>query len=123
LILEYILCKEYCLKGLDIVPFVSIHIRPEDFLELLRNCKEETLYDLPVMEHRKGPSEAPSEHSLAIRQFLESCDEQERRIIEFMMDHHETTELELRRLLNTRRVAGIVNRIIQKSGIIRNSDT
>lgn len=112
---EYILCKEYCLKGLDIVPLVSIHIRPEDFLELLRTCKEETLYDLPVMEHRKIPGETSSERSLAVRQFLESCDEQERRIIEFMMDHHEATELELRRLLNTRRVAGIVNRIIQKA--------
>ncbi|NTW92384.1 MAG: hypothetical protein HGA40_02950, partial [Methanoregulaceae archaeon] len=71
--------------------------------------------DLPVMEHRIRPAEPSGERSLVVRQFLETCDEQERRIIEYLMDHHEATELELRRLLNTRRVVGIVNRIIQKA--------
>jgi tetratricopeptide (TPR) repeat protein len=112
---DYLRCKECCLKGLDAVPLVSAHIRPEDFLELLRTCKEEALCDLPVMEHRHRPAEPSSERSSVVQQFLETCDDQERHIIEYLRDHHEATELELRRLLNTRRVVGIVNRIIQKA--------
>jgi tetratricopeptide (TPR) repeat protein len=107
-------CKENCLRGLDVVPVISTHIRPHDFLDLIRSCKEEALCDLPVMETRTVPEER-GEHRAVIEKFLEECDEQEREIIEFLIEHHEAREMDLRRLLNTRRVVGIVNRIIQKS--------
>jgi hypothetical protein len=50
-----------------------------------------------------------------VREFIETCDDQERRILEYLLEHHEASEIELRRLLNTRRVVGIMNRIIQKA--------
>jgi tetratricopeptide (TPR) repeat protein len=107
-------CKEYCLRGLDTVPVISSHIRPDDFLDLVRSCKGEALCDLPVMESRKE-SEEGGGRSAEIEKFLEECDDQEREIIEFLIEHHEAREMDLRQLLNTRRVVGIVNRIIQKS--------
>ena len=53
---DYRGCKEYCLRGIDVVPSLSSHIRPEDFVELIRTCKEQTLSDIPVMEQRKDDS-------------------------------------------------------------------
>jgi tetratricopeptide (TPR) repeat protein len=107
-------CKEFCLRGLDTVPVISTHIRPEDFLDLLKNCKDEALCDLPVMGSRETPK-IQEEFSEALEHFLETCDSRERKIIEFLIEHREASEMDLRRLLNTRRVVGIVNRIIQKA--------
>jgi tetratricopeptide (TPR) repeat protein len=112
---DYPQCKEYCLRGLDTVPVVSTHIGPADFLDLLRTCKDESICDLPVMESRKTP-EVGSISNKAFEHFLETCDPRERKILEFLIEHQEASEMDLRRLLNTRRVVGIVNRIIQKSG-------
>jgi tetratricopeptide (TPR) repeat protein len=111
---DFLRCKEFCLRGLDTVPVISTHIRPEDFLDLLRKGKDEGLCDLPVMESRKGP-EGQGEFSEAFERFLETCDAQERKIVEFLVEHREASEMDLRRLLNTRRVVGIVNRIAQKA--------
>jgi tetratricopeptide (TPR) repeat protein len=108
-------CKEYCLRGLDAVPAFSTHIRPGDFLELIQGCKEEGICDPPVMSPREQPLEPGQEHNQAVREFIETCDDQERRILEYLLEHHEASEIELRRLLNTRRVVGIMNRIIQKA--------
>jgi tetratricopeptide (TPR) repeat protein len=112
---DYLRCKEYCLRGLDAVPAFSTHIRPEDFLELIQGCKEEAVCDPPVMRMRGQAEEPGQEHSRAVREFIETCDEQERRILEYLLEHHEVSEIELRRLLNTRRVVGIMNQIIQKA--------
>lgn len=111
---DYRTCKEFCLRGLDIVPVSSSHIRPEDFVDLLRRCKEEAVGDLPVMEER-GPPGQTDDREEAVQKFLETCDEQERTVIGFLREHHQASEMDLRRLLNTRRVVGIMNRIIQKS--------
>jgi tetratricopeptide (TPR) repeat protein len=111
---DYAKCKEFCLRGLDTVPVISSHIKPEDFLDLLKTCKDEGLCDLPVMAIRQG-EETREEFSESFERFLESSDPQEKKIIEFLIEHHEASEMDLRRLLNTRRVVGIVNRIIQKA--------
>ncbi|KUG15285.1 hypothetical protein ASZ90_015064 [hydrocarbon metagenome] len=117
---DYQACKEFCLRGLDIVPVTSSHIRPEDFVDLLKRCKEEAIGDLPIMEQRSTGS-GTDEREEVVRKFIETCDEQERTVIRFLREHHEASEMDLRRLLNTRRVVGIMNRIIQKasaSGIV-----
>jgi hypothetical protein len=44
-----------------------------------------------------------------------NLDEQEQKIVEFLRSHKRATETELRKTLATRRVAGIVNRLIQKA--------
>ncbi len=107
-------CKEFCLRGLDIVPADSRHIGPADFLDLLNSCKNEAVCDLPVMVSREGKT-VPQESREILDQFLAGCDPQERTIIEFLFEHREASEIDLRRLLNTRRVAGVVNRIIQRA--------
>jgi tetratricopeptide (TPR) repeat protein len=110
---DYRSCKEFCLRGLDIVPSLSSHIRPEDFVEMIRTCKDQTLSDIPVMEVRKVEA-GRDEREEALQKFIDSCDEQERLIIEFLRTHREASEMDLRQLLNTRRVVGIMNRIMQK---------
>jgi tetratricopeptide (TPR) repeat protein len=110
---DYRSCKEYCLRGLDIVPSLSSHIRPEDFVEMIRTCKEQTLSDIPVMEPRKLDT-GRAEREEALQKFIDSCDEQEKVIIDFLRTHREASEMDLRQLLNTRRVVGIMNRIMQK---------
>lgn len=109
---NYRACKEFCLRGIDVVPPLSTHIRPEDFLELIRACKEQTLSDIPVMEQRKEDA-GMNEREEALAKFIDSCDDQERKIIEFLRTHREASEMDLRQLLNTRRVVGIMNRIMQ----------
>jgi tetratricopeptide (TPR) repeat protein len=111
---NYQQCKEFCLRGLDIVPADSRHIGPADFLDLLTSCKNEAVCDIPVME-RRGEITVPKESREILDQFLAGCDPQEKTIIEFLFEHREASEMDLRRLLNTRRVAGVVNRIIQKA--------
>ncbi len=112
---DYLRCKEYCLRGLDTVPATAGHIRPGDFLELLQACKEESVCDPPVMKPQERAEETGLEYNRAVREFMEGCDDQERRILEYLIEHREASEIELRRLLNTRRVVGIMNRIIQKA--------
>lgn len=111
---NYQQCKEFCLRGIDVVPSDSRHIGPADFLELLITCKKEAVCDLPVMGGR-GEVPVQKESRETLEQFLAGCDSQERTIIEFLFEHREASEIDLRRLLNTRRVAGVVNRIIQKA--------
>jgi tetratricopeptide (TPR) repeat protein len=113
---DYRNCKEYCLRGLDVVPSLSSQIRPEDFVEMIRNCKEQTLSDIPVMEMRMTDS-VKDEREEVLLKFIDSCDEQEKKIIDFLRTHREASEMDLRQLLNTRRVVGIMNRIIQKSAL------
>jgi hypothetical protein len=52
--------------------------------------------------------------ALQIRDEL-NLDEQEQKIVEFLRSHKKANEIELRKALNTRRVVGIVNRLIQKA--------
>jgi superfamily II DNA/RNA helicase len=80
---------------------------------MIRTCKEQTLSDIPVMEQRKVDS-LKDEREEALQKFIDSCDEQERIIIEFLRTHREANEMDLRQLLNTRRVVGIMNRIMQR---------
>ena len=110
---DYQGCKEYCLRGLDIVPPGSSHIRPEDFIEMIRTCKEQTLSDIPAIAPRRADT-GKDERDEALQNFIDSCDEQEKVIIEFLRKHREASEMDLRKLLNTRRVVGIMNRIMQK---------
>ena len=41
--------------------------------------------------------------------------EQEQKIVEFLRSHRKATEMDLRKVLGTRRVVGIVNILIQKA--------
>jgi hypothetical protein len=112
---DYLRCKEYCLRGLDAVPAIANHIRPGDFLELIQACKEEGVCDQLIMVTQIKGERGEAEQDHALSEFMENCNDQERRILEYLIEHHEASEIELRKLLNTRRVVGIMNRIIQKA--------
>ena len=43
--------------------------------------------------------------------------EQEQKIVEFLRSHRKASEMDLRKLLGTRRVVGMVNQLIQKAAL------
>ena len=110
---DYPGCKYSCLCGIDVMPAYTTAIRPEDFLRLIQTCKERSVADRPAMNapraHKKPAAPAPS----VIDQL--GLDEQEQKLVAFLRSHRKATERELRTLLSTRRVAGIVNRLLQKA--------
>ena len=110
---DYPGCKYYCLCGMDVMPAHTTLIRPEDFLRLIRTCKEKSVADRPIMNapqaYRRPAAPAPS-----VADQL-GLDEQEQKIVLFLRSHRKATEMELRTLLGTRRVVGIVNRLVQKA--------
>ncbi|MBR1368549.1 hypothetical protein RJ53_03125 [Methanocalculus chunghsingensis] len=109
---DYQACKEHCLTGLDVMPCYPSSIRIEDFIPLLGFAKEHALTEDPVML-RRGGEEKEEEIPLAA---LLHLDEREEKAVDFIRKHTETHEMELRTLLGTRRVAGIINGIIRKAG-------
>ncbi len=111
--MDYPGCKYYCLCGMDVIPAHTTVIQPDDFLRLIRTCKETSVADRPIMnaheEYRRTAAPAPS-----VADQL-GLDEQEQKIVLFLRSHRRATEMELRTLLDTRRVVGIVNRLVQKA--------
>lgn len=108
---DYQACKEHCLIGLDVMPCYPSSIRIEDFIPLLTHAKEHALSEDPVIRRTAEPVK---EKAVGIKELL-SLNEKEEKAMGFIRDHKETHEMELRNLLGTRRVAGIVNEIIRKA--------
>lgn len=112
---DYANCKRFCLQGIDVLPVHTKALQLEDFLALIRSCKDRSIADRPIMDmpqvKRRG-TQVPV--ALQIKNELD-LDEQEQKIVEFLRSHKKATEIELRKALNTRRVVGIVNRLIQKA--------
>jgi tetratricopeptide (TPR) repeat protein len=110
---DYPCCKFYCFCGMDVMPAHTTVIQPEDFLRLIRTCKENSVADRPIMNtpraHKKPAVPKPSVADQI------GLDEQEQKIVLFLQSHRKATEMELRTLLRTRRVVGIVNRLVQKA--------
>lgn len=112
---DYPACKYLCLRGMDVMPAHPKALQLEDYLTLIRRCKERALADVPVLPGRavtKMPAAAPPDDMAMERLGLS---EQEQKIVSFLRLHRKTNERELRTLLGTRRVAGIVNRLVQKT--------
>jgi hypothetical protein len=110
---DYPGCKYYCLCGMDVMPSHTTAIQPEDFLRLIRTCKEKSVADRPIMNAphaRRKPAAPPPSVTDEL-----GLDEQEQKIVRFLRSHRKATEMELRTLLCTRRVVGIVNRLVQKA--------
>lgn len=107
-------CKRSCLEGLDYIPPGASSIHPEDFLAILKECKARSLCDLPALLPSSAHEEPAGEPGEATLRALD-LDDQERKLLDFLKTHHQASEMDLRLLLGTRRVVGIVNRIIQKA--------
>jgi tetratricopeptide (TPR) repeat protein len=115
--MDYAGCKYYCLCGVDVMPAHSRAIRLEDYLQLIRACKERSIADRPIMnapQTRKRTATVPPVKVITDQLGLS---EQEQKIVEFLRSHRKASEMDLRKLLGTRRVVGIVNQLIQKAAL------
>jgi len=110
---NYPACKRYCLQGIDILPAYSTCITTADFVAVLGRCKERAIVDLPVMGDAEGSAGIPAREMPQVR--ISGLEPQEEKILEFLKLHRNPSETDLRKLLGTRRVTGIMNRLIAKS--------
>jgi tetratricopeptide (TPR) repeat protein len=112
---DYAGCKYYCLCGIDVMPAHTRAIRLEDYLQLIRACKERSIADRLIMNapQTKKRSVAVPKSQVITDQL--GLSEQEQKVVEFLRSHRKASEMDLRKLLGTRRVVGIVNQIVQKA--------
>ena len=114
---DYASCKYYCLCGIDVTPAYSRTIRLENYLQLVQACKENAIADRPIMNvpqtKKRAVAVAPAQ---MITERL-GLSEQEKKIIEFLRSHRTANEMDLRKMLGTRRVVGIMNQLIQKAAL------
>jgi tetratricopeptide (TPR) repeat protein len=110
---NYSACKRYCLQGLDILPAYSTCIATADFVAVLGRCKERAIVDMPVMDDAGMTTVIPLREVPQAR--LSGLEPQEEKILEFLKLHRKVNEADLRKLLGTRRVTGIMNKLIAKS--------
>ena len=112
---DYAGCKYCCLCGMDVMPHQSRTIQLEDYLRLIRTCKEQSVADRPIMHSalaKKRTQKIPQAQVITDQLGLS---EQEQKIVAFLRSHRKASEMDLRTLLGTRRVVGVVNRIIQRA--------
>jgi len=112
---DYPACKYFCLRGIDALPAHPKTLQMEDYFALLVRCKEHALSDSPVLPAHppvEKPCTAPAGSILTEQLGLS---EQEQKIVSFLRLHRKASEMELRTLLGTRRIAGVVNRLVQKA--------
>jgi tetratricopeptide (TPR) repeat protein len=116
---DYRGCKQYCLQGIDVLPPFSGTVTHQDFLSVLSGCKERVLADMPVFGDRPDtvPASTPTAAVESLGDSGMPLDPMERRIVGFLREHREVTEADLRQFLGTRRVTGIVNRLIQRASL------
>ncbi|HTY15240.1 MAG TPA: tetratricopeptide repeat protein [Methanoregulaceae archaeon] len=110
---DYRECKRYCLKGLDVLPAYSSCIGTKDFIAVLDRCKQRAIVDPAVIDGGNARVGVPEPREPA--PVLTGLDPGEEKVLEFLKLHRCVTEGDLRKLLGTRRVAGIVNRLMAKS--------
>jgi tetratricopeptide (TPR) repeat protein len=113
--MEYAGCKYYCLCGMDVMPAHTRAIHLEDYLRLIRACKERSVADRPIMNMPQVKKRAVVVPPAQVITDQLGLSEQEQKIIGFIRSHRKASEMDLRKLLGTRRVVGIVNKLVQKA--------
>lgn len=107
---DYETCKWCCLAGIDVLPCYPEKIRVEDFMDVLSRLKGRALAERPVIVETQV-----EEEELEMQNYdLSFLDQRESAVFIFLKEHHEATEMDLRAVLETRRVAGIVNSMLAK---------
>jgi tetratricopeptide (TPR) repeat protein len=115
--MDYAGCKYYCLCGVDVMPAHSRAIRLEDYLQLIRACKEGSIADRPIMNAPQTKKRTGTVPPVKIITDQLGLSEQEQKIVEFLRSHRKASEMDLRKLLGTRRVVGMVNQLVQKAAM------
>jgi len=112
---DFAACIYNCLCGIDILPAYSRTSHTDDFLSLISQAKEL----LPTVTRVMIPPPA-NDADLSgetMKSILDKMglSDTEIKIVSFLAIHKRATETDLRHLLSTRRVAGIVNLLIRKA--------
>jgi len=115
--MDYAGCKYYCLCGVDVMPAHSRAIGLEDYLQLIRACKERSVADRPIMHAPQTKKRTVTVPPVKIITDQLGLSEQEQKVVEFLRSHRKASEMDLRKLLGTRRVAGMMNQLIQKAAL------
>ena len=115
--MDYAGCKYYCLCGVDVMPAHSCAIGLEDYLQLIRACKERSVADRPIMHAPQTKKRTVTVPPVKIITDQLGLSEQEQKVVEFLRSHRKASEMDLRKLLGTRRVAGMMNQLIQKAAL------
>jgi hypothetical protein len=112
---DYATCKYYCLRGIDVMPAYPRTVRLEQYLQLIAACKENSIADRPIMNAPQIKKRTVAvEQAQVITEQL-GLSEQEKKIVEFLRSHRKASEMDLRKMLGTRRVTGVVNQLIRKA--------
>lgn len=107
---DYETCKWCCLAGIDVLPCYPEKISVQDFMDVLSRLKGRALAERPVIVDTSAESDEPKEETVD----LSFLDERETSVFHFLKEHREATEMDLRAVLQTRRVTGIVNSMLTK---------
>jgi tetratricopeptide (TPR) repeat protein len=112
---DYVECKYDCLCGIDVMPSHSRDIHLNDFFHLLQGCKDRTIADTLVMHATPFKKHIRAQQPVQLITDQLELTATEQKIIGFLRSYRKATEMDLRKLLGTRRVSGIMNRLIQKA--------
>ncbi|MFZ1126881.1 tetratricopeptide repeat protein [Methanoregula sp.] len=112
---DFAACMENCLCGIDVLPAYPRECRTDDFLILVHRTKEQMLTDSPVIKAPRSEKPAAARQSVEALTEVMALSVPEQKILAFLVAHKRASETDLRRLLGTRRVAGIVNILIRKA--------
>jgi len=112
---DYAACMRNCLCGIDVLPAYSRNYNTDDFLSLIHSTKEQMLTDDPVMDAPRLEKKSVSRRPVQAICDVLALSEPEHKILTFLATHGRASETDLRRLLGSRRVTGIVNLLIRKA--------
>ncbi|HJJ28519.1 MAG TPA: hypothetical protein O0X70_03915 [Methanocorpusculum sp.] len=119
---DYEECKWYCLAGIDMLPCYPDKITVQDFTDVLARAKGRALVERPVLVDKEAEAQAAAAAAAAagadgdaVEIDMDEFDEREQKAIAFIKEHREATEMDLRSVLETRRVAGIMNAVLAKT--------
>ena len=100
------------------MPMTPKKVTPMMNRQLLAQAKGRALAERPVLLEKNAwletATEASAEEPTPVANLLD-LDEREQQVVAFLKEHREATEMDLRSVLNTRRVTGIVNGILTKA--------
>ena len=110
-------CKWFCLSGIDVLPCYPETISIQDFSDILARVKGRAISERPILMEKAAEASGETEEILQSgeEEILPNLDDREKKLLAFLREHREATEMDLRSVLDTRRVAGIVNGLLAKT--------
>ena len=110
-------CKWFCLSGIDVLPCYPETISIQDFSDILARVKGRAISERPILMEKAAEASGETEEipQSGEEEILPNLDDREKKLLSFLREHREATEMDLRSVLDTRRVAGIVNGLLAKT--------